>query len=415
MNTRLLAAAATAATSLVPTPPADATTTLTEAQRIEWSSVGSPSAGAHYGARLAMPQTYLGWALIGAPGSGGLEGLSIPTGGWEATFWVWGSGSQPLAMAADGGSTFWCQEYLEGMKLYTKVNRVNPELTLVTVPGAIEAVASAGPILAVGQPQFMGGGGRVLIYEDTGSSGYQLQASFIGGTGDELGTSLAVDGDIIVAGAPGDGPNGAVVVFARTDQWIELQHIPSPATSQADAGFGAAIALRGDVLAIGSPDVDRVTSPGARTDVGGVYVYEAPFLLFELAALLRPAGVWHEDHIGTSVALHDFGNRGLALAAGAPGEDLWGPDLGEGAAHVYTYDDGAWVHLARLIATDGAPGDALGTAVAMGDRGVLAGAPKADVGGIEDQGAVFYFDHVLAIFADGFENGNLSNWSNVAP
>jgi hypothetical protein len=349
-------------------------------------------------------------SLAGAPARGRLERLEAigPGGSWQATSNA-GGAPQPWAMCADGPVRIFAHSELSGNSSVFAEN----DILLYDIPGgAIGAVARDGDVLVVGQPDYEGGG-LVRIYEIDGEDSFVLRATFFGGSGDRLGDSVAVEGAVVVAGAPGDAPNGTVRVYVDVDPWVELQQVDSPAFSQTGARFGASVALAGDFLAIGSPEVDRVTSPGARTDVGAVYVYEFEFLGFELSTLLRPAGAADDDGVGTSIALHDFGARGLVLAIGTPGEDVDGAD--EGAVHVFRSAGAGWSHAARLVDGNGADGDALGTAVAIGELGVLAGAPFADANGVVDQGAVLYFDELLPVFIDDFENAGTGAWSDVQP
>lgn len=203
----------------------------------------------------------------------------------------------------------------------------------------------------------------------------------------------------------------------RSNRWLELQVIDSPAVSQTAAEFGSALALDGDILAVGSWLADRTTTPGERVDVGAVYVYHAsfPFLLFELETLLRPAGAADFDWFGHGVDLYRSSPGSLELVAGAPGEDAGG-DL-TGAAYRYrrVADAGsaAWVPVARMVDSNPSPFARLGYSVAVSRRGVLAAAPQGTPAGGEEGGVVLFFSS--AVFADGFESGGTSAWSDVVP
>ena len=59
--------------------------------------------------------------------------------------------------------------------------------------------------------------------------------------------------------------------------------------------------------------------------------------------------------------------------------------------------------------------DALGTSVAAGDLGALAGAPYHDGNDVQDQGAALYFRGIVTLFADGFESGGTTGWSAAVP
>ncbi|MEM7609401.1 MAG: FG-GAP repeat protein, partial [Myxococcota bacterium] len=108
-----------------------------------------------------------------------------------------------------------------------------------------------------------------------------------------FGTAVALDGDTLVVGAPGEGwggrgvnaeqsgsaPNsGAVYVFRRTvEGWQQEAYIKADNADENDF-FGFAIALDGDTLVVGAPyesgrftfDPDNNEDPAA----GAAYIYE---------------------------------------------------------------------------------------------------------------------------------------------
>ncbi|GGG54082.1 T9SS type A sorting domain-containing protein [Epilithonimonas arachidiradicis] len=80
-------------------------------------------------------------------------------------------------------------------------------------------------------------------------------------------TSIAVDGNTIVAGAPGFSSwNGAVYIYEKSgNDWIEAQKITSP--ESVDFGnFGIGVSLYGDYLVIGAS--------GVNNNAGKIYIYK---------------------------------------------------------------------------------------------------------------------------------------------
>jgi hypothetical protein len=387
---------------------ADAQTIVTEAQRILWPWPSPLPVDSHFGDRVEI--NFQGYGAIAAPDAGAFQPMITVDGVWTPYSPQTGV-VQTRAMASDSSSPL----FTEAVPLGTSIRTIGDIVLADLAGGPIQALAIRGSLLAVGQPGY-GSGGRVQIYSGSVASGFALVAEFLGLPNAELGSSLAIDDGVVVAGAPGEGENGAVKTYVDAGGWITLQSLDCPATSQSDARFGESVALAGDILAVGAPDLDRTIMPGARIDIGGVYVYDVPFLTFELQSLLRPANGSHYDHVGTSVDLTPTLQGGLVLAVGAPGEDLAAPDAG--AAAVYDYDSATetWRHILTLVDSEAADGDALGSAVSATARGVLAGAPNADGNGVLDQGAALYFDHLEGwIFADGFELGHLGAWSSSPP
>ncbi len=91
---------------------------------------------------------------------------------------------------------------------------------------------------------------------------FSTSEQFIGPSGelsDEFGTSIAIDGDTAVISAPDeDGPSGnsggAVYVLERTPGvgWSIVSRIEPLVPTSSSAGFGSAVALNGDWLAVGA-------------------------------------------------------------------------------------------------------------------------------------------------------------------
>ncbi|MEZ4363929.1 MAG: hypothetical protein R3B48_27385 [Kofleriaceae bacterium] len=205
-------------------------------------------------------------------------------------------------------------------------------------------------------------------------------------TGGALGTAIAADGDVVAIGEPGaNGGAGRVLIYRREGaQWSQEAILTPAVDAGADSGFGSALALVGDALAVGSPKDDYVAA-----DTGAVYVFT------------RQAGAWGvrrrihsaliNSRYGTSVAI----SPGGVLAVGSPNEI-------SGRGKVYLYDalgdipDSARV---QLVATAPGDGDAFGSAVAFAGGNLIVSAPGEDSGSATsgtdnsqlDSGAIYLF------------------------
>ncbi len=208
-----------------------------------------------------------------------------------------------------------------------------------------------------------------------------------------LGFSVATDGATIVAGNP-DESNGdegaregsAYVWEKPAGGWHDAtQTAKLTLTSPEEfAELGASVAVQGTTVAVGAPGFST-----AIEQTGAAFTFE------------RPAGGWapatHEaarllasdpaldDHLGTSVDLD-----GGLLAAGAPAKTVGGR-AGQGIAYVFRKPAAGWRNATqdhRLQASDGAAGDHLGASVAVSGATVAAGAPGDDGG----RGAAYVFD-----------------------
>src|SRR5262249_22540966 len=148
--------------------------------------------------------------------------------------------------------------------------------------------------------------------------------------------AVAGFGDNFAAGSQG----GSVHVFERSgDQWQEEALLTASPSKPFD-GFGWAIALQGDTLA--------VSSLGANDAHGAVYVFvHVASSWLQQAELVADDGD-HSDDFGWSVAL-----SGNTVVVGASHEQTGG--LYAGAAYVFARSGSSWSQQAKLQAAD--PGD----------------------------------------------------------
>jgi hypothetical protein len=181
-------------------------------------------------------------------------------------------------------------------------------------------------------------GDNVLVgafLDNTGASGAGAAYLFDGKTGalirslqkpkpaanDQFGLSMAVLGNSIIIGAPGDSTGkksaGAVYLFdADTGAFQRMLQNPTPVAGEQ---FGTAVAAFGSSILVGAP-ADSATKPGA------AYLFDATSgALLQSFQNPKPAA---GDGFGTSVAA---GASGFLI--GAPG-DMTSPNVG-GAAYLY--------------------------------------------------------------------------------
>lgn len=395
------------------------TTTRTEDQRLLWQHATELPPGSRLGTTLTQGGGFSGFSYFAVAGSvagaGAIFRHQLAGSAWTHDWIDPPSAVQPFPVDTDSAFGVIARREVDGTYSirWWLASTGSIGFLVQGLAAPVEAVAmhgQTGGILAVGQPSYLGGRGRVLIYEEAFGD-WNLAADWVGEPGERLGTSLAARGSAVVAGAPGRSPNGAVYEYLRAAEWIQWQRIDSPALApQTGAAFGATVATTpdGSWLAVGSPDVDRLTSPGAATDVGAVYLYDATFLLWELVTLLRPPDAEDFDHFGASLAVDE-----RSLAAGSPGRD--GTVEDEGATYVYRLAGGEWQGLPFLRLVDGTPEaeEELGASVGVSAWGVVSGAPGFDGNGELDQGAVLF--HSFRLFADDFDSGDTSAWSEVLP
>jgi hypothetical protein len=203
-------------------------------------------------------------------------------------------------------------------------------------------------------------------------------------SGDRFGAAVALEGDVLIVGAPEDddfGSNaGLAYVFHRADGVWALETTLKNESPAANDQFGWSLALSGETLAVGARlDDEPATNTGAvvvflRSEAG-VWTQQAKFKGVDTAA---------SDQFGYSVALHDD-----TLVVGAFNDDDGGID--SGGAFVFMRSDGVWSQQAKLIPADLSPSDLYGSAVAVeADRAVV-GSPQDD-DGATDAGSAYVFE-----------------------
>ena len=196
----------------------------------------------------------------------------------------------------------------------------------------------------------------------------QAKLTVAGTSGQQLGAAVSIGGGTVVVGAPQHvARTGGAFVFVQTgstwSQQAELAPSDGPAPVGQSYGFGSAVAIDADTIAVGA--FTQATSIGAvyvYTRTSGVWTQQAKLLASDAATFSR---------FGSSVAL-----SGDTLLVGA---SLKGSSTG--AAYVFTRTGSVWTQQALLSATDTATGADFGASVALAGNTALVGADGASGGG----------------------------------
>ena len=219
------------------------------------------------------------------------------------------------------------------------------------------------------------------------------------GTADLVGIGLAFGGgfgsavdstaDFAVVGAPDDdllGTNtGSANIFKRTGtRWAEEMKIFGVAATLEDR-FGAAVAIEGDLAAIGAPG--KLQGRGAvflyRRVGNGWWNYEGTLTAFD-----APLGA----AFGSAIAIENE-----TIFVGAPGT-LNG--LGSGSVYVFTHESGMWLQDQKLESDQLTDGDMLGCSIAVHGGTVAIGAPGHESGGVTNSGSVLIFEESAGIYTE---------------
>ncbi|MCF7954289.1 MAG: hypothetical protein K9M75_00665 [Phycisphaerae bacterium] len=181
--------------------------------------------------------------------------------------------------------------------------------------------------------------GAIFIYQKDTTDNWDVEPLMI--TVDDtaesilLGSSLAIDGDTIVAGAASDdNEKGAVYVYSRSDgNWTFDQKLTAPDGQGKDSvrtwgdWFGFSVAIDGDIIVAGA----RQDKIGSNDRQGSAYVFtrSGDDWADSVCKLFNPAGS-EIDYYGCSVDV-----SGEVVVVGAYSEE-------NGSVYVYRRDSGEW-------------------------------------------------------------------------
>lgn len=243
------------------------------------------------------------------------------------------------------------------------------------------AVAISGDRVVVGTPESESGAtaaGRIRLF-DMASSDPKTPLATIENpspaASDGFGAAVAISGSLVAVGTPGDDSGaanaGLVYVFDASAPNPALPQlvVPNPEPGSGDE-FGKSVAITGNLLVVGVPSDD-----GDGVDSGRAYVFNlaGSTPTTPMAILLNPSPA-AGDRFGGSVAI--VGNR---VAIGAAGDDATGTDSGR----AYVYDLSSPSPTVPVLSVDNptaAAGDEFGTAIAISSDRLAVSAPGDDVG-----------------------------------
>lgn len=133
--------------------------------------------------------------------------------------------------------------------------------------------------------------------------------------------------------------------------------------------FASSLAMDGDTAVVGAPFNDD-----AEDDGGTAYVFSfnAASSVWDQQQQLLPFGADVNDQFGFSVAID-----GNIIVIGAHGVDLPGA-TNAGAAYIFEFAGGSWSEVAKITASDAQAGDVFGTSVAISGNWIAVGARDED-------------------------------------
>jgi len=205
---------------------------------------------------------------------------------------------------------------------------------------------------------------------------------------DNFGTALALSAKILAVGAPGvdlEGARsaGAVFVFqGGGHDWREVARL-TPDVPQELSGYGFAVALDGNTLAVGAR---YEYNPESGNGSGAAYVYTQNGGNWTLQSRLAAPDGQPFDLFGYSLAL-----KGDTLAVGARAANAPDGRRDCGAVYMYQRSEGSWILQARLLPADAGAIDHFGEVLALGENELFASAPEHDAPQAANIGMVYVY------------------------
>jgi hypothetical protein len=246
----------------------------------------------------------------------------------------------------------------------------------IATDGSIALIAAKGATINGNTLQ-----GKVYVFSVAGGTWTQNQALTAddGASNDLLGTSLALNGDIAIIGAPTLTYNflhagWAYVFTASGGTWTQTQKI-FPDNSAVGDQFGYAVGFNGDTALI--------TSTGNQSAHGAAYAFKYNGGNWTQTQQFGPSDSASGDEFGNVLAM-----AGSSAVIGAQRLVI---DDHQGAAYVFSESDGVWSQTQEFTETAGTSLDFFGGAVAFDGTTVLVGTPGATVADAQFQGAASFY------------------------
>ena len=208
-----------------------------------------------------------------------------------------------------------------------------------------------------------------------------------GGSGDGFGGQAAISGSRIVIGAPLDDAGapdaGSAYLY---DLSSAAPTVPAAALNFPGPGpgdqFGSTVAVSGAKVVAGAPFEDA----GA-TDSGSAYVYDltSPAPGMPVLVLPNPSPA-QGDQFGSSAAI-----SGNLVVIGAFSDDTGATDAGS----AYVYDIGSstpGTPLLKVVNPSNEGGNRFGNAMGLSGSQMVVAAKLSDVAGVQDTGRAYVFD-----------------------
>jgi hypothetical protein len=266
------------------------------------------------------------------------------------------------------------------------------------------STAVYGDTVVVGAPYDNDNGensGSVYVYYWNGFNWEETKiTSRDGSAGDQFGSTVSIDHNVIVIGAHGDDDNGSksgsVYIYKKVDNsWDESKLIAIDGSN--NDYFGYSVSIDNNTIIVGSPFDD---DNGLNT--GSAYLYDLIGDEWILNSKLVANNSMVGDHFGFSVAI----DKGL-IVIGAYGSDIYGHQ--SGLCYLYQRNGSLWTE-SQIFASNLTDGDNFGFAVDVDNNNIAIGSRFGDDNGYNSGTSYIYvwdgitWDENKLLASDGERN-----------
>lgn len=234
---------------------------------------------------------------------------------------------------------------------------------------------------------------------------------------DSFGSSVAVDGDNLIAGAPFKlDAEGSVFAFRKiSSEWQFVSEVSLESTESGDQ-FGWSVGLDADRAIVGA--IGESSDGSSQDDnsvgwAGAAFIFRLNGADWVLEEYLKPRFPGEIDQFGYSVELSgDFAVVGARLEDGISTDPENNSLTDSGAAYIFIREGSSWPERAYLKATFADSEDLFGSSVSIASGVAAIGVPWEDSEGsspadnsLENSGAAYTFDqgYYDRVFKDSFE------------
>lgn len=244
------------------------------------------------------------------------------------------------------------------------------------------SVSIDGDYAAIGAPGAGSGAyyraGAVYVFKNNGSSWVQedkLLAANRSGY-DLFGVSVCINGEYVIVGANGDSDiakgGGSAYIFKREGAgWTEQAKLVPNHVGVAD-GFGSSVSIDDDYAVVGAPHQNWYGTDNA-SKPGSAYVFKREGEAWVEQAELSPINGTGDDYFGNSVSI-----SGDYVLVGAEWAHQRYDGHRTGSAYLFRRDGFLWKEFVELIPTPGSyyemSGPWFGSSVALNGADILVGA-----------------------------------------